>query len=254
MPSGILKVLRQLDMEPEHFEACHDVLKQTLVLLNYNNRGIPTFTDHGPNHTLGVLKFIVEIKNQYPVLLSSEDKMILAIAAIFHDTGCIKERDNHNERSVLIVKMPQFSIVRGVLTREAYRFLQHVIRAHSSVFDLLTLRNDGTNDSRLPVLCCLFRLADECDISSNRIPILILEIMQKFKVLSRKSLNIWKSHLEIEKIYLEGTKVIVQAYDEKKAKHWLKKLNKETKIISKVLVSYDKPRITVEPKIVPRPL
>ncbi|MFX1483159.1 MAG: hypothetical protein ACFFCP_08215, partial [Promethearchaeota archaeon] len=168
--------------------------------------------------------------------------------------GCIKTRENHNEISVLILKMPQFSVVRNVLSSEAYRFLQQIIRAHSSSFNLLELENDGSNDSRLPVLCCLFRLADECDISSNRIPPLVLEVIQKFKILPIRNLNIWKSHLEVEKVFLEETKVVIQTYDEEKAKHWFKKLRKEIKVINKVLVSYGKPRLTIEPKIVPRPI
>jgi hypothetical protein len=250
---GVVSILQILGMDEEHFDICQNTLKQVFVLLNYVQRGIPLFTDHGPLHTKGVLESIKMIDNQYPHPLSSEDKMLLALAAIFHDIGCIKERDNHNERSVDILKMPQFSYVKNSLNQESYRFLQQIIRAHSSDFDITTLKNDGARNSRLSILCCLFRLADECDVSSNRIPKLVLEVMQKFKVLPTKSLNIWKSHLEVEKVYFSETRIVVQVYDETKAKKWLDKLIRETKMINEVLLSYGKPIFTINPVVVPRP-
>lgn len=252
MSEGIVRALEPLGLEEHHNRNCNYVVTHVGVLLQYIQRGIPSFTDHGPQHSARVLGYLAQIADQYPVLLSSEDKMILAMGAVLHDIGCIAGRENHNEKSVEILGTRHFSSIRNRLTQESYRFLQEIIRAHSSSYDLLVLKNDGKRDSRLPFLCCLLRLADSCDISSDRIPRFVLEVLESLDILDSMSLNVWKSHLEVEKVYFEGTAIVVQVYDTNLAESWIDKIEAEVKLIKEVLESYSLPVFGVKIKLVPR--
>ena len=63
----------------------------------------PSFVYHNLSHTLDVVDYTKLISANYN--LSQEEKDLLLIAAWFHDTGYIKETDNHEKRSVEIAEV-----------------------------------------------------------------------------------------------------------------------------------------------------
>lgn len=252
MTEGILRTLNTLGLTDEHRDICVHVIAHVSVLLRFVQRGIPSFTGHGTLHAKRVLNHVSEIISGYPEDLTSEDRMILALSAFLHDIGCIAGRDNHNETSVRILGISRFNTIRDMLTSEAYRFLEEVILAHSSNYDLLQLENDGTRELRLPALCSLFRLADECDVSSERIPTLVLEVLKELDLLEPTARQIWQSHLEIEKVYVEGTNVVFKVYDEQAATRWTNKMREELDVINRVLSSYNLPIFSLRVVLVPR--
>jgi len=251
MNESILQPLNELNLSDDHRAICIHVIAHVGVLLRYIQRGIPSFTDHGDMHSGRVLHYLRDLANECPTPLSSEDLMLLALSAVLHDIGCIAGRAGHSSRSARILSVSHFSGIRDMLTQESYRYLKQIIVAHSSEYDLLLLSNDGRNRSRLALLCCLFRLADGCDISSDRIPPLVLSVLERLKILDSGAKRIWRSHLSIEKVEVRGTSIVVRARSKRAARLWTKKLEAELDLINSVLSGYNLPCFSMVVEEVP---
>lgn len=116
-----------------------------------------------------------------------------------------------------------------------YKALECVIIAHSNSYDLSRLPTDSTSEIRLKLICSIFRLADGCDISVNRIKKLLLEVLVEEKQLDEEIKSIWKSHLAIENIVIKGTMLIAKVYDCDEAKYCLDHLREDLSLINAFL-------------------
>ncbi len=220
------------------------------TLLAYTQRSIPNYTDHGVLHTVNVIHNLSQILEEYEYNFNEEDRLLLGVAAVVHDFGCIVDREGHAERSAAILELNNLRIVRDLLGQEAFRYLQTIVRAHASDFDLQRLIDNQNPNNRLALLCCVFRIADECDHSSERVSKLVFDIYKDLGLLDAKQEQIWKGHLAIEKIEINGPKIVVHVCDTENEISWLSKVGEEIGKCNSVLGQCGFQEFYVETRIV----
>ncbi len=176
----------------------------------------------------------------------------MALASILHDIGCIAGREKHGETTVKMLKTKHFDFLINEIQPMRMRALEQVIKAHSRSFDFKKVGPDPSNEIRLKLICPIFRLADACDLSGERIKRLVMEILIDAKTLKGKSRKIWEAHMNIENVLVEKTVIKPLVYDLNGAKYCLDSLKAELKPINDFLKSQRFAIFSLEPTIVPR--
>lgn len=210
-------------------------------LLHWIPRGIPEYTDHGVLHTRNVLRYVRDLVTEYSVEFFDEEKYLLALSAVLHDIGCIAGKEEHNRRSIEILSMPQFEFFRILIGPMFYRALEQIIISHSKNYDLSQIHADPSPEIRLKFISSIFRLADACDISALRVKQLVFDVLVKEEKLEKKSIDIWRSHLEIENILIIGNRIKANVYDLDLAKFCLNNLEEEIESINPILTEMGLP-------------
>src|SRR6266498_2746631 len=96
----------------EQYEAAHEV-----VLKKLQNELAAHLTYHNAQHTLNVLEATTHLIETEKV--PAPDHWLLLTAALFHDTGFLKNYKNHEEHSCEVAKeiLPGFGYTPGVIDR-----------------------------------------------------------------------------------------------------------------------------------------
>ncbi len=129
----------------------------------------PWYTDHGQRHVESIIHMLGELLCQSYGRLNEMEIFILLCACIFHDTGMVKNRDNHaDEVKNTIQEMGAFISDITVM-----RQINVIASAHSSKKKLIELKlkdsctyNRLNYDVQTRALASMLRLAD--DISETR--------------------------------------------------------------------------------------
>jgi hypothetical protein len=222
-------------------------------LLQRISQGIPNYTDHGIIHTNNVLRHVRDIVTEYPLTPTfySEEKFILALSAVLHDIGCIVDRKAHNEITVRMLERQEFNFLENLLQAEHLRVLKQVIVAHSRKYNFAEIGPDSSKEIRSKLISALFRLADACDVSGNRIKKLVLNILVDEKKLTDPgSIDIWNAHLQVENVMIKGTTIIPKVYNFELADYCIKSLEDELKPINLALSDLKLPTFSLRPELV----
>lgn len=221
-------------------------------LLNRVSQGIPEFTDHGVIHTNNVLYNVCDLIKEYPipVKFTEDERFLLSLAAITHDIGCVTGREEHGDKSAKMLRKPQFNFLLNNIGDLNFRALTKVIEWHSKKRDLETIGPDPCNEVRLKMIASIFRLADACDMSGARIKRLVMDILIEEKQLPADSEAIWKAHLQVEKIKINGNKIQPQVYNLELADYCLKEMTKELEPINRALTNLGLPSFILNPIVI----
>jgi len=172
----------------------------------------------------------------------------VCLAIWLHDIGCILGREKHSEKSVKLLE--EIEVFRSLRTRigdSLFECLKYVILSHSSWYDLSNIPTHPIHSKvNLLKVCAVFRLLDECDLSSERIRV-IYEILERYGLLSDEgSKKFWKAHLEIVSVVFRGDKVIINCKNQDPAELLIEHFRSELDIINTALHKVCFPRLEVE--------
>jgi hypothetical protein len=126
----------------------------------------PSLTDHGPRHIANVLENIERVLGDDIAKLSGTELYCLILAALFHDAGNIKGRDDHQNK---ISKIYDFIRKDGERFKQEKLILLQVVGAHSGkaadrTKDTLKFLETAHLDARpvnLRHIAAILRFADE---------------------------------------------------------------------------------------------
>jgi hypothetical protein len=220
--------------------------------LDYVQVGIPEFTTHGRIHSINLVEMIDTLSEK--ISFSEAELFILYCSSWLHDIGCIKERPNHNEKTIEI--LDQHLIFETIVTRKAYPLIKNVILAHSSNYEkideipiLTTLFSK--DDTRLRLISALFRLLDGCDITTSRVDGLLYFI--KKDDLPPENRIHWDAHREIQNIVFDTENKVVRVYTEGDTNNFLiDHLEEEYNSVLKILRDHDIPLLSIEREQIPK--
>jgi len=119
-----------------------------------------------------------------------------------------------------------------------------VIRYHQKEYSLAEIPRDPIISSiRTPLICAIFRLIDECDISCRRTSSTLYDIIMEYAPLGTRSQKYWKAHLSTTSIVFKAKEIIIGVEDESKSRILINRLRKRLKEINEIFESYDFARL-----------
>ena len=220
--------------------------------LDYLQVGIPEYTTHGRAHSANLVEIVDTLSEK--IHFSEAELFILYCSSWLHDIGCIKDRVNHNEKTIEILN--QHLIFENYVTSRAYPLIKNVILAHSSNYNkideiplLATLFSE--NDTRLRLISALFRLIDGCDITTSRVDVLLYNI-KKGDLPTENKLH-WDAHREIQNIVFDTENKVIRVYTEGDIDNFLiDHLEEEYNSVSNILKDHDIPLLSIEREQIPK--
>jgi hypothetical protein len=187
-----------------HLPNLEDVKNLSSILSTYiphidKEKG--AFRNHGLSHYAAVERYVDEIINICELSgnpLTITEKMILKCACWLHDLGRILDGEHAYNSVQIINKMIQTGHLNLGDIEDEVRW---VVITHSSEG---TKRLEEVNEERilaqgervrLKFLCCLFKIADECDMNRHRAPRPVYEILKD--QMPRESKEFWLRHKNV---------------------------------------------------------
>lgn len=225
-------------------------------LLNYIPRAIPDYTDHGVQHSNNLTKifhnFIQNLEKHFKgVELTEEEKWVICLAIWLHDIGCLltseENKEKHNKYSVEILERPEFHILADWLGDDILKCVEFIALSHSSNYKLRNLPTDPIHSNiRLMLVCAIFRLIDECDITSARTKKVLYELLKAYNLLDAESIKFWKAHRTISSLVFEREKIVVYSVDLNAADLLVKHLESDLQEINRGLAAEKFPTFKVK--------
>lgn len=220
-------------------------------------RGIGNYTDHGIEHSERIEKLLERVmdicKNSGSdkCKINDTEEYLLFLAAWFHDIGCIKDRKNHAQISVDVIKK-HFNEM-GKL-EDIAPFLIHIVGSHSDgtarenllyrVPELpVSVRGEPV---RLRYISAIFRLIDGCDIDISRCPRIVYKILEP--EMSKKTKRLWKGHRDIASLDFntQNGKITIWVKDKHTTKEITDRVQKHLGETKEILQKYDFPLLEIE--------
>lgn len=190
------------------------------------------FTNHGFQYSeavKGYIMTIIKICEECEINLNEAEENILMCACWLHDLGRIlennddKDSEDHAMNSVKIIKKlsEKGHLNLGSIKEEVI----WVVATHNSKG---TIRLEDVEDIRpitgfdgkvrLRFLCCLFKIADECDLDQRRAPKSVYDILED--QLPQESKDFWLRHRNVITVEpsLCEKKIIIHMNDPKEEK------------------------------------
>ena len=227
---------------------------ETLITptLDYLQVGIPEFTTHGRAHSANLVEIVDTLSEK--MHFSEAELFILYCSSWLHDIGCIKDRSNHNGKTIEI--LDQHPTFETIVTPRAYPLIKNVILAHSSNYKkideiplLTTLFRE--DDTRLRLISALFRLIDGCDITTSRVDCLLYNI-KKGDLPPENKIH-WDAHREIQNIVFDTENKVIRVYTEGDVDNFLiDHLEEEYNSVSNILRDHDIPLLSIEREQIPK--
>ncbi len=139
----------------------------------------PRFTDHSINHLMRVLRICnsILLENRKLGLLNEEERYILTCSILLHDIGLqfekaigeqeLRRRDHH----ILSAQLIERDYVKMGVRYDCVDIIARIAEAHRGEFEKLSEATPfGTLSSvRERLLACLLLVADELDVSNERV-------------------------------------------------------------------------------------
>lgn len=190
--------------------------------LTFIPRKLPEYSSHGVDHTLRIInKHINIFLEAWGIILNQDEGLLLYLAAWVHDIGCIISREEHALASINL--MQKSKILEPF--HEKYEFcLKHIILAHRKNYSLIDVP-DKCDNVRLRMICAIFRLMDACDITRQRCPSAVYDIIKL--ELEDESNEIWKAHMNISDLIYQKPNIIIYVNDIEISKSIIANLNRE---------------------------
>lgn len=208
------------------------------------------FTDHGVIHSDDIQDIFLNFYETNPqYTLTEQEKYLISLAIWTHDIGNLVDRDTHEEKTVEILKEnPFFSFIKELIGPDAFINLLHLIESHRGRFDLqkYDIEYKVQDSVRTKLLCALFRLMDDSDITAKRNSEIVYSIMEKYMDMSAKSKEHWEAHRSIPTLVYSKNKILIKVEDFDAAKILLDKLERTLKDVNKVFNEYGFPNFTID--------
>ncbi len=250
MPGNEVRDLEK-ELKDEELNARYTQFKKFCTeLLSWENPSLPPkkgvfFTDHGPNHSRNVIKYLNQLTSTIKGLkkfdLSDMEKFLLLCAAWSHDLGMqfgkkeenwITIREKHHERSAkfldilskddnrntefidIISNLDNAKKVYKMVTPfngDELNVLKNICEGHCSsiVLNDPNKENPMVRDKniRQHFLIALIRIADICDASKSRAPELIFDLYKDD--IPQDSISHWEKHQIIDGVKADHDKLAI---------------------------------------------
>jgi len=193
---------------------------------------LPDFSSHGIDHTLRIIKNINTFILGWNLEISSDELLLLYIAAWTHDIGCVRERENHHDVSVEIITTEESL---QPLDESFTYCLSQIIIAHRKKYPIESVPEmyDGI---RLQLLCAIFRIMDGCEITYKRAPIAVFK--EKKKRMNAESIRVWEAHMSIREIGYKAPAILVDVTDANICADIIDDLKEEVESVQKTFERY----------------
>ena len=218
-------------------------------ILNFLPISIHDFTDHGMLHSNNLLKLFVRFaRNIRGFSFSQEEKLLICLAIYVHDVGCIIGRSEHNKKSAkLIMKHSSISNLQSQIGSDLLNCLKCVTLSHSGTYDLQKIQKEPIHDEvNLRVICAVFRLLDECEISSARVSKPLYDILTSYSKIKSEHRKYWDAHISIISLVFRGKKIIIDSDNLGKTRLLSNHLKKNLQQINRIFQEEHLPQLTVE--------
>lgn len=194
--------------------------------LTFIPRKLPEYSSHGVDHTLRIInKNINLFLGAWGIILNQDEGLLLYLDAWVHDIGCIISREEHASASI---KLMQKSKLLDPFPEKYVCCLKHIILAHRKNYSLIDVPDECDN-VRLRMICAIFRLMDACDITRQRCPSAVYDIIKL--ELGDESNEIWKAHMNIKDLIYHKPNIIIYVDDINISKSLVDNLNCEISTI-----------------------
>jgi len=237
------KLLKEIELNDTHLFHVLGVASYVSPILFYLPRSLKDYTDHGIIHSENLLSLLNNFLNAYGrKVLTEDEKYVICLAVYLHDIGCLINRKEHSRLSLVILDHNRFSYLEGMLGKDVLACLKYVILYHQKEYELADIPIDPILPSvRTPLISAIFRLIDECDISSRRTSSVLYDIIMTHDPLGTRSAKHWQSHLSVSSIVFHNQEIIVDTEDPSKSEFLVKRIRKRLRKINGILVSYELP-------------
>ena len=209
------------------------------------------FSDHGVGHAGNIFKYFINFLNNFKDFpLTEEERYIICLAIWTHDLGNIIDRIVHEEHSINILeKNDAFLHIDETLGKDIVECLKFIIRSHRSKFDLVSMKDMEIHQNiRLKLICSIFRLLDNCDITASRISLALYSILNEHFPMKQDSVPYWEAHKSIISVVLSEQKIVIVYENYKIAKILIDDLEKNLAVINKVFEEFGFPVLETDLK------
>lgn len=246
------ELIKRVDNEPST-QILVGALKKTESaaneFLSFIRQSFPSYTDHSLQHSLRIVDSVENILTESAIgNLTSIEIFCFIMAAIFHDSGMINEReetqeqvrDDHPARSRLVVETYVDKYLSGEFPekKRLIKILSFVAESHGMDLHNMEAAPEYNQKQtifrqsvRVDLLCTLLRIGDLLDMEESRSCVGALSLFPKFFD-NDVSMHHLKRHLSLDTFYLGKDKIVVCAeannIDEYNIwANWFKYLEKE---------------------------
>lgn len=198
------------------------------------------FTDHGVQHSNNLEENLLSLHQNNPYFsFSDQEKFLLGLAIWTHDIGNIICRTRHEEYSrELLDTNEHFLFVRNLIGGDLYNCLLLMIESHRSSFDIVNAPDPSFHRNvRTKLMCAIFRLIDDSDITEKRNSEVIFSIIQKYKPMSPQSQRHWDAHREVQSLVFQNLNVEISVKNQYMAQFLLDKFQRTVEAVNQVLVN-----------------
>jgi exopolyphosphatase/pppGpp-phosphohydrolase len=222
-------------------------------ILQFVCRGVKYLTIHDISHSKRLIFYIDRITDRlkrHGISISDTERFILYSAALMHDTGNISNRTSHGKFSIFIIN----KLTREIgLNKTLTRAICEVVISHSEERKISNMPREiyiNRKRVRVKLLAVVFCIADLMDISKERAPQVVFELLKRD--LSKESINHWKSNSEIQQVIINYPKIIILINSTANISRnlSLKRVRKYIDQYNKILVKLDLPAIRLNIELV----
>jgi|GEM_PF-4499157 exopolyphosphatase/pppGpp-phosphohydrolase len=186
-------------------------------------------------------------ENFSDVNFSQEEKLLLCLAALLHDLGCILGRQDHAKKSIKILEHERFGFVQDMIGDDLLTCLKYIILSHPSSYDLNELPiNPIHADVRLNLICAIFKLLDECELSSARVTHMLYDILKTFSKIRNNAVKYWEAHINIISVVFKNNVIYIGSKNPEKTKMLTDHFKKELRKVNKIFLKENFPMLHVK--------
>ncbi|MDR1993949.1 MAG: hypothetical protein LBQ98_10760 [Nitrososphaerota archaeon] len=237
----------------EHKAIVYEIRAKISPVLGFIPRAIPNYTNHGVQHSTNVAKLFSNFsQNLYTFKheLSEPETYLISLCIWLHDVGCLianeDGEDTHHLKSIEVLESNAFSRLRKRIDVDDFNCIKAMILFHSSSEkDLNDVPVCEMANVRLKLICAIFRLLDDCDISGGRNSDILYNLLTEKNLLDKQSIPHWRAHISIGAVGFYQDKFVVECANVCDGERSIKNLADELAKINKVFKEAGFPTFTL---------